>query len=443
MGVLGLVLKKFINLFQSHKPRRYIFDDKLTSNKWVFYLILVGLVAVVISNIVPFGLDIINKILLFIGMFFILISVIRLLKIEWVRVAEVPEMGFKARFKAKKIRRNLTPDLLVNHLGLGQKYKKGHKLPFVAVYVAPDCLSGSIKIENVGDTSKLDRDALKTDISGAVLIGSFSDFIIENSFFDNNKRWLTFNFENSNVDHNFHVKNNDFTPFLAENRHEIKLNDRLAWDSLHLVVVGTSGSGKSKMLEYITAIADLQGWRVSFNSAKPDVLTRRYAGRWSGKSRPEEIVEVAEHFVELMNRRLKKIERLNVDNYLDTDLNDYLIVFDEMLDFNATTSTDKDLKKRWESSIKKLSSKSRSAGFRLVLASQHGTITGLVPTDVRVNFSNAIILGRSANIGTEREFTMPGYSFDNAKYSTGEGLAYFPDSEFYSEPKRYVTPWLE
>lgn len=436
-------LKKFKNLLKSHKPRHYIFDGKPTNNWWVFCLIFVGVVVVVTSNIVSFWFNILNKILLFIGIFFISISVIRLLKIEWVRVAEVPEMGFKARFKAKKIKRNLTPDLLVNHLGLGQKYKKGHKLPFVAVYVAPDCLSGWLKIENLGATSKLDRDALKKDISGAALTGSFSDFIIENSFFDINERWLTFDFENSNVNHNFHVENNNYKPFLSDNRHAIRLNDRLAWDSLHLVVVGTSGSGKSKMLEYITAVADLQGWQVSFNSAKPDVLTRRYAGRFSGKSDPKEIVEVAEHFVDVMNRRLKKIERLNVDSYLETDMNDYLIVFDEMLDFNATISADKDLKKRWESSIKKLSSKSRSAGFRLVLASQHGTITGLVPTDVRVNFSNAIILGRSANIGTERQFIMPGYEFDNAKYSTGEGLAYFPDSEFYAEPKRYVTPWLE
>ena len=440
MGVVGLVLKQFISLLK-RQPRQYLFDGKLMSNQWVFWLIVVGLALVVTSHIVPFWFDIINKILIVIGIIFILIGAFRLMSMEWLPVLEVPEMGFKAQHKANKIRRNFTPDLLVNHLGLGQHFKKGYKLPSVYAYVAPDLNSGWIKIENLGVASKLDRDALKTDISGAVLLGSLSKYVIEDSYFDNDKRWLTFNFENVDVDHNFYVKNNNYKPFVSDNRHAIRLNDRLSWDELHLALVATSGSGKTKLIEYITSVAELQGWEISFNSAKPDVLTRKYSGRWSGKSDPEEIIAVAEHYVKVMERRLKQIEKANVDSYLDTNLKDTLIIFDELLDFNS--SLDKDLKKRWDAAIKKLSGKSRSAGFRIIISSQHGTITGLVPTDVRVNFANVIMLGRSANIGTERQFVMPGYELENAKYGKGEGLAYFPNSEFYAEPKRYTTPWIE
>ena len=411
------------------------------SNQWVFWLIVVGLVLVVTSHIVPFWFDIINKILLVIGMVFILIGIFRVLSMEWLPVLEVPEMGFKAQHKANKIRRNFTPDLLVNHLGLGQHFKKGYKLPSVHAYMASDLSSGWIKIENLAVASKLDRDALKTDISGAVLLGSLSKYVIEDSFFDDDKRWLTFNFENVDVNHNFVVQENDYKPFVSENRHVIRLNDRLAWTDVHLMIVGTSGSGKSKLIEYILNVADLQGWEISFNSGKSDVLTKKYAAHWSGKSDVEEIVTVAEHYVQVMERRLKQIEKANVDSYEDTNLRDILVVFDELLDVNSTL--DKDQSKRWNAAIKKLSGKSRSAGLRLIIASQHGTVTGLVGTDARVNFQNAIILGRSANDGSQRQFVMPGFDMDNAKYPRGTGLAFFPNSEFYAEPKRYVTPWLE
>lgn len=440
MGVVGLVLKQFISLLK-RQPRQYLFDGKLMSNQWVFWLIVVGLALVVTSHIVPFWFDIVNKILLVIGIVFILIGVFRLMSMEWLPVLEVPEMGFKAERKANKIRRNFTPDLLVNHLSLGQHFQKGYKLPIVYSYVSPDLNSGWIKIENLGVASKLDRDALKTDISGAVLLGSLSKYVIEDSYFDNDKRWLTFNFENVDVDHNFYVKNNNYKPFVSENPHVIQLNDRLAWTDVHLMIVGTSGSGKSKMIEYILNVADLQGWEISFNSGKSDVLTKKYAGRWSGKSDVEEIVKVAEHYVQVMERRLKQIEKANVDSYEDTNLRNVLVVFDELLDVNSTL--DKDQSKRWNAAIKKLSGKSRSAGLRLIIASQHGTVTGLVGTDARVNFQNAIILGRSANDGSQRQFVMPGYELENAKYGKGEGLAYFPNSEFYAEPKRYTTPWIE
>ena len=429
-----------------HKQRRpfrqYLINDQLTDNRWIGLLSFTGIILFMMGLFVS-SIEYLNKGLIGFGILFVLISLFGYLKIEWAPDIEVEKMNRRANLLARRIATNLTPDLLANHLGLGQHSNGGFKIPAVKCWVSDDLQSGKLFIENLGVTSKLDKESLKTDLSGAVLTGKAADLVVYDSYFEQDKVWLVVEFESVTVDHSFYVENHNYKPFVSKNSHSIKLNDRLEWDSLHLALTATSGSGKTKLIEYITSVAELQGWELSVNSAKADVLTRKYSGEHSGKSEIEDIVEVAEYYVSIMEQRLALIASNNVDSYVDTDLNDVLIVFDELLDFNSAISGDKGLKARWESALKRLAGKSRSAGFRLLISSQHGTVTGLVSTDIRVNFANVIMLGKSANVGTERMFMMPGYEIENAKYRKGEGLAYFPDSEYYSEPKRYKTPWIE
>lgn len=186
---------------------------------------------------------------------------------------------------------------------------------------------------------------------------------------------------------------------------------------------------------FMAPLMKLQGWEVSYNSAKMD----RYVREYNGKSTPQEIVECAEYWVEEMKKRLEQIECAGKEKYLEMDnMTDVAFFIDELANLNAELEIDKGLKKRWETSINKLTSSGASAGIHVVAISQFATKEAFLPSTARVNCSDAVImLGGAADSGDERRYLMSGFAdLPKRSYPKATGLVRIA----YSSGKKWETP---
>jgi len=193
----------------------------------------------------------------------------------------------------------------------------------------------------------------------------------------------------------------------------------------------------------MASLMKLQGWTVEYNSAKFD----RYVKEYKGESTAEGIVERAEYWVEVMNERLIKINESGMEKYLDIPgMNDIGVFFDEIGNLNAELEFDKNLKKRWDIAINKLSATGASTGIHIIAISQFATKEGFLPSLARVNCSDAVImLGGAADSADERRYLMPGYAdIPKRSYGKGQGVARIVSSgKKWETPHFYETPWFE
>ncbi|WP_419153775.1 cell division protein FtsK [Weissella viridescens] len=357
---------------------------------------------------------------------------------------QLPPMDRKASTLARRIRHCFTKDLLCNTLKFAPKGRHGFALPHLEVFIDKDYLTGYILIENLGVYDRMDKAKIEGIISGVLSGKNISGLEVVRSELLHGGIWYRCDIENVAGTPRLEIDNN-LEQFTSPNAHDIKLAADLVWRSRqfpHLMIVARTGAGKSSLVgAYITPIAKLQGWQVSYNSAKRD----NYVDKYNGAFLPEDIVTEAENYVQLMHERLEIIADEHQKDYADVGLNDVLLIFDELGNLNAQLSDDKKLKDRWNSALKALSMTGRSAGIHLVLIGQFGTIDGLVPTSVRAQCSdNVLMLGSAAASATDRQYALSGYpDLPVRHYGIGEGLAKFTGSgRKWEEPHYYRAPWF-
>ena len=359
------------------------------------------------------------------------------------KVYRVPRMSKKAERRARKIQNNFKDSILAEYLKMGVSTRYGIALPGVSVWVADDLDTGSVYIENLGVYGKLENSQVLPSLSG-ILPSPYevvvSDMVKGGAF-------VRFGFEDSESTHRFIVKNNDLKPFLSDDVHSLRLADDLIWDARkvpHASIIGRTGSGKTMFTGgYLANLASLQGWEVIYASAKPDRFTKKF----DGPTTPEQITIKAEQLVETMKDRLTRIQELGVDDYGDIEgMNDIVFFIDEIGHLNALLSVDKKLKVRFESAMSSLSFTGRSAGIHIIGVSQYATIDAFLPSAVRSNMKDCVImLGGSADSGEERKFLIPGFSdLPQRSYQQGEGIALVLGAgNKWTTPHFYETPLFE
>lgn len=355
----------------------------------------------------------------------------------------VPKMPKKALRRARKIQKNFKDSILAENLKMGVSTRYGVMLPSVSVWVADDLDTGSVYIENLGTYGKLENSQVLPSLSG-ILPSTYevvvSDMVMGGDF-------VRFGFEDVKTPHRFIIRNNNLTPFISDDVHSLRLADDLVWNARkvpHASIIGRTGSGKTMFSGgYLAEIAKLQGWKVIYASAKPDRFTKKFGG----PTTPEQITIKAEQLVEIMQERLTQIQAVVVDDYGDIEgMNDIVFFIDEIGHLNALLSDDKKLKVRFENAMKSLSFTGRSAGIHLVGLSQYATIEAFLPTAVRGNMKDCVImLGGSADAGTERQFLIPGYdNLPKRSYSQGQGIAFVSGvGNKWTTPHFYETPLFE
>ena len=371
---------------------------------------------------------------------------------EEVSIIEIPAMSNKANKLAKKLKRLFNDKQITDVLKLSNTTRYGYEMPEIAMWVNNDLNEGYIAIENIANYERADREKFEQRVSG-ILAGKFQRFAVVNSELTAGDSYILFYFEDTVTSQRLIVKDNTETlkAFVSENRHAIRLSKDLVWYSditAHFSLIARTRAGKSVFAgRYLARLMLLQGWIVEYNSAKYD----RYVKEFNGQSDPVKIVERAEYWCSIMNKRLVEINNAGKEKYLEMpNMPDIALFFDELGNLNASIESldkvDKSLKitSRWTTAINRLSATGASAGVHIIAISQFATKEGFLPSLARVNCSDAVImLGGAADSADERKYLMSGFAdMSKRHYGKGQGLARIVGSgrKWENSPHFYETP---
>lgn len=176
-------------------------------------------------------------------------------------------------------------------------------------------------------------------------------------------------------------------------------------EGCHLLVAGTTGSGKSEFLKVILAAlaARMTPEQVKFRLIDPKRVTFNVPDACPYLGGPvvydgEEALPVLEGCVEEMERRYKLLQQRGVDHVRKLTGADAVPRWVVAMDEFADLMTDKAMKKELEPLLKRLGAKARAAGIHLILGTQRPDASVVTPV-LRANLPGKIGL----MVGSERE----------------------------------------
>lgn len=374
---------------------------------------------------------------------------------EEVSTISIPTMSSEANRLSKRLKRLFNDKQITDVLKLSNSTRYGNEMPELYVWINNELSDGYIAIENIANWERADREKFEQRVSG-ILAGKHQRFAVVNSELTAGDSYILFYFEDTLTSQRLHVKDNaeSLKEFISDNKHAIRLSKDLIWYSditAHLSIIARTRAGKSVLAgRYMARLMVLQGWIVEYNSAKYD----RYVKEFNGQSDPIKIVERAEYWCTVMDKRLEEINEADKEKYLEMEnMPDIGLFFDELGNLNASLESldkvDKTLKitARWTTAINRLSATGASAGIHIIAISQFATKEGFLPSLARVNCSDAVImLGGAADSADERKYLMAGFAdMPKRNYSKGQGVARIIGSgrKWENTPHFYETPWFE
>lgn len=189
---------------------------------------------------------------------------------------------------------------------------------------------------------------------------------------------------------------------VAGNAEWLNLSDP---EGCHLLVAGTTGSGKSEFLKAVLAslAARMTPEQVKFRLIDPKRVTFNVPDACPYLGGPvvydgEEALPVLEGCVEEMERRYKLLQQRGVDHVRKLTGADAVPRWVVAMDEFADLMTDKHMKKELEPLLKRLGAKARAAGIHLILGTQRPDASVVTPV-LRANLPGKIGL----MVGSERE----------------------------------------
>ena len=373
---------------------------------------------------------------------------------EEVSTISIPVMSNEANRLSQKLKRLFNDKQITDVLKLSNSTRYGEEMPEIHVWIDDSLSEGFIAIENIANWERADREKFEQRVSG-ILAGKYQRFTVVNSELTAGDSYIIFHLEDTLTSRRLHVKDeaNSLEEFINDNKHAIRLSSDLVWHSdivPHLSVIARTRAGKSVLAgRYMARLMLSQGWVVEYNSAKYD----RYVKEFNGQSDPIKIVERAEYWCSVMDKRLSEINDAGKEKYLEMkNMPNIALFFDELGNLNASLESldkvDKTLKisSRWTTAINRLSATGGSAGIHIIAISQFATKEGFLPSLARVNCSDAVImLGGAADSAEERKYLMSGFAdMPKRSYIVGQGVARILGSgKKWEVPHFYETPWFE
>lgn len=373
---------------------------------------------------------------------------------ERVSTISIPTMSSEAHRLSKRLKRLFNDKQITDVLKLSNATRYGNEMPELHVWVNNELSDGYIAIENIANWERADREKFEQRVSG-ILAGKYQRFAVVSSELTAGDSFIIFYFEDTLTSQRLHVKDeiDSLKEFINDDNHALRLSKDLVWYSditAHLSIIARTRAGKSVLAgRYMARLMVLQGWIVEYNSAKYD----RYVKEFNGQSDPIKIVERAEYWCTVMDKRLEEINEANKEKYLEMEeMLDICLFFDELGNLNASLESldkvDKTLKitARWTTAINRLSATGASAGIHIIAISQFGTKEGFLPSLARVNCSDAVImLGGAADSADERKYLMSGFAdMPKRSYGKGQGVARILGSgKKWEVPHFFETPWFE
>ena len=373
---------------------------------------------------------------------------------EEVSTISIPFMSNQANRLSQKLKRLFNDKQITDVLKLSNSTRYGDEMPELHVWINDNLNEGYIAIENIANWERADREKFEQRVSG-ILAGKYQRFTVVNSELTAGDSYIIFRLEDTLTSQRLHVKDesDSLKEFINDNKHTIRLSNDLVWHSdivPHLSIIARTRAGKSVLAgRYMARLMLLQGWIVEYNSAKYD----RYVKEFNGQSDPIKIVERAEHWCSIIDKRLSEINDAGKEKYLEMkNMPNIALFFDELGNLNASLESldkvDKTLKisSRWTTAINRLSATGGSAGIHIIAISQFATKEGFLPSLARVNCSDAVImLGGAADSAEERKYLMSGFAdMPKRSYGKGQGIARIISSgKKWEVPHFYETPWFD
>src|SRR5699024_7423993 len=354
----------------------------------------------------------------------------------------------RASRRSRQLLRLFDDKAIIDVLKFANKTKYGYEMPVIEAHINDDLMSGYVATENIGNYDKLDASKMEQKVSGR-LSGKFQQYAVVSSELVQDDSFIKFYFEDVNVSHRLTLKLSDIEQYKSDDKHAIRLMDNLTLhfgsDVHHMAIIGRTRSGKTVLAHYMATMMKAQGWLVEYNSAKLDRVVKQFNGQ-SDPEKPEKIVERAEYWCQVMDKRLAKINQANKDRYTEiSGMRDVGLFFDELGNLNAAISDDKKLKARWNKAINRLTATGASAGVHVIAISQYATIDGLgLPSLARANVADSVImLTQSANEPSERQYLIPGYDLAKRRYTVGQGLGHFAFIDGWESPHLFEAPFIK
>lgn len=462
MGSAGLQLIQYLSYRPMRKYRRITLTSNCTPQGYQILLIAL-MISIAFTVLLLFIHQNISEWLPYLGKPLLILCLIDISLMvltialwfgrEQVSTLCIPPMSNHSQKLAKKLKRLFNDKQITDVLKLSNLTRYGNEMPEIYVWVNNKLSEGFIAIENIANWDRADRAKFEQRVSG-ILAGKYQRFAVINSELSAGDSFILFYFEDILTSQRLSIKSEkSLNRLVCKNKHAIRLSKNLVWYSditPMMSIIARTRAGKSILAgHYMAKIMLLQGWIVEYNSAKYD----RYVKEFNGQSDPLKIVERAEFWCSIMDKRLIEINEAGKEKYLEMDnMPDIGLFFDELGNLNASLEsldkTDKNLKasSRWAKAINRLSATGGAAGIHIIAISQFATKEGFIPSLARVNCSDAVImLGGAADSADERKYLMSGFAdMPKRNYGKGQGVARIMGSgKKWENPHFYETPWFD
>lgn len=197
-----------------------------------------------------------------------------------------------------------------------------------------------------------------------------------------------------------------------QNRHDdylIPLMKGVNWDiskEPHALITGVTGSGKSMFINYLFKCFKQKGahiYTIDPKFADLYAISKEHLHRSQYAVEKEEVIALLEHLNEILDFRQKllssKYDELGMDAY-KAKMSPIVLFYDELAAF-VMNLTNKEEKTKYDSLIKNLILKGRSAGINVVLSMQKPLAT-TISTDIRDQLSFRLVLGKNTTKDTRR-----------------------------------------
>ncbi|MDO3392802.1 MULTISPECIES: hypothetical protein [Ligilactobacillus] len=225
----------------------------------------------------------------------------------------------------------------------------------------------------------------------------------------------------------------ELEPALNKNYDSVNVLDLkhfIDWNqAYHAVISGVTGSGKTKLIEYLLICAKINNWDIRILDPKQSDLARIQES--------DQIAVACEKddMLELLHESVKEMQHAQRRYKEDPTvaLTPHLIVVDELAALKAML--DRKEQQQLLDDLKQIALLGRQAKFHLIIGVQQANANN-VPTEIREQMGIKILLGNST--ATERKFLFTDCQINTEIENVGQGII----SVNNSPAEIFNVPWI-
>ncbi len=250
--------------------------------------------------------------------------------------------------------------------------------------------------------------------------------------------YLTYCFE-LNEQKQVKIKSNQDIPSAGET--EIAFSSDIVWNwkkCPHLLLIGNTGSGKTKLAQYIILCLIEQGGRVIYCDPKNDDDMRLFIKNYPSViyvTKENEIARVVRETEEEVRLRERDLQNIGIQ---EAEFNPVFLFFDELIAFSKIAE-----KKNYEEMAKRLSAivvtgRSKRVYAGLILQRPD---TSFIEGAIRDNLGCRICMGQMSDTAYKMAFGSDFADVKNLRREIGSGLIFRQGVD--TKPREFLSPYIE